>query len=203
MAALAKLYYTTTSCGAASYISATLGGITFDSEKVDLGTGKTESGADFEAINWKGAVPALVLADGTVLSENVATLSWINDNAVKKWGPEKGTPAWYEMLNNLGYVNSGIHRKFGPLFYAKTEEAKVPLRAALLEELGYLIKFQTKGGKFLGSQFSVADVYCYICLSWAPYVGVTLDEATTAYFKGIQSIDGVGSVHQAINTPAK
>ena len=60
-----KLYYTTTSCGAANYIAATLGGITFDSEKVDLRTGKTESGGDFEAINWKGNVPALVLHDGS------------------------------------------------------------------------------------------------------------------------------------------
>ena len=196
-----KLYYTTTSCGAASYISAKLGGITFDSEKVDLSTGKTESSADFEAVNWKGAVPALVLPDGTVLSENVATLTWINDNAVTKWGPAAGTAAWYEMLNNLAYVNSSLHRSFGPLFYAKDEEAKVPLRAKLQTEIGYLTKFQTKGGKFLGSQFSVADVYCYIVLSWAPYVGVTLDEAAAAYFKGIQAIDGVGSVHQAINTP--
>ena len=198
-----KLYYTTTSCGAASYISATLGGITFDSEKVDLGTGRTESGADFEAINWKGAVPTLVLPDGTVLSENVASLTWINDNAVKKWGPEKGTPAWYEMVNNIAYVNSAIHRAFGPLFYAKDEESKVELRKKVETEISYLTKFQTKGGKFLGSQFTVADVYCYIVLSWCPYVGVTMDEAATAYFKGIQAIDGVGSTHQAINTPAK
>jgi glutathione S-transferase len=198
-----KLYYTTTSCGAASYIAATLGGIVFDSEKVDIRAGKTESGADFEAVNWKGSVPALVLPDGMVLSENVASLTWINDNAVKKWGPEKGTPAWYEMINNLGYVNSAIHRSFGPLFYAQTEEEKVPLRAKLQTELGYLVKFGTKGGKFLGSQFTVADIYAYICLSWAPYVGVTLDEPVAAYFKGIQAIDGVGSVHQAINTPAK
>ena len=144
-----------------------------------------------------------MLPDGTVLSENVASLTWINDNAVKKWGPEKGTPAWYEMVNNIAYVNSAIHRAFGPLFYAKDEESKVELRKKVETEISYLTKFQTKGGKFLGSQFTVADVYCYIVLSWCPYVGVTMDEAATAYFKGIQAIDGVGSTHQAINTPAK
>jgi glutathione S-transferase len=200
---LPKLYYTTTSCGAASYIAMKLGGIEFESEKVNIhgpNAGKTESGADFEAVNWKGNVPALVLPDGTVLSENVATLAWINDNAVKKWGPERGTPAWYEMLNNLAYVNSCIHRKFGPLFYAQTEEAKAAAKGPLVEELGHACKFQIKGGKFLGSQFTVADVYAYICLSWSQYVGVTLEGPVEAYFKGIQAIEGVGSVHQAINS---
>jgi len=197
-----KLYYTTTSCGAANYIAATRCGIKFDSEKVDLGTGKTESGGDFEAINWKGSVPALVFPDGSVLSENVAILTWINDNAVNKWGPESGTPAWFEMINNLAYVNSTIHAGFGQIYNAQTEEDKVRARAKLTEQLGWMIKFGTKGGKFLGSQFTVADIYAYICLSWASWMGLTLDEPVEAYFKGIQAIDGVGSVYQAINTPA-
>jgi glutathione S-transferase len=199
-----KLYYTTTSCGAASYIAAKLGGIEFDSEVVDIRGGKTASGVDFESVNWKGNVPTLVLADGSRLSENVSCLTWINDNAVKKWGPAQGSAAWYEMLDNLAYVNTSLHGNlFRNLFYAQTEEAKVPLRAQLATELEWFVKFALKGKKFLGAQFTVADIYAYIVLSWAPYVGVTLSDDVTAYFKGIQAIDGVGSVHQALNTPAK
>jgi glutathione S-transferase len=199
-----KLYYTTTSCGAASYIAAKLGGIAFDSEVVDIRAGKTASGAEFEAVNWKGNVPTLVLPDGSTLSENVSCLLWISDNAVNKWGPAQGSAAWFEMVDNLAYVNTAIHGGlFKNLFYAPSEEAKVPLRAQLATELGWLVKFALKGKKFLGSQFTVADIYLYICLSWAPYVGVTLSDDVTAYFKSIQAIDGVGSVHQALNTPAK
>ena len=54
---MVKLYYTPTSCGAASFIVASLCGLTIQCEEVDLGTHKTASGADFYAINPKGARP--------------------------------------------------------------------------------------------------------------------------------------------------
>jgi glutathione S-transferase len=77
--AKAKLYYTPTSCGAVSFITAVTNGLRLDTEIVDLATHKTASGADFYAINPKGNVPALVLGDGTVLNENVAVLSYLAD----------------------------------------------------------------------------------------------------------------------------
>ena len=195
---LPKLYYTTTSCGMANYIAATIGGIQFDSETVDLGTGRTASGADFESINWAGAVPALVLPGGAVLNENVATLTWISDNAVTKWGPAPGTPAHFEMINNIGYVNSSIHRNFGPLFYA-APEAKPALVAKLLEQIEWSTKFVIKGKKFLGAQFTAADIYLYIVLSWAGFMGITLPADAQTYFNGIQAMEGVGSTYTAIN----
>ena len=52
-----KLYYTPTSCGAASFIVASVCALPINCEEVDLGTHKTASGADFYAINPKGARP--------------------------------------------------------------------------------------------------------------------------------------------------
>ena len=46
-----KLYYTPTSCGAANFLAASIGGLQFDSETVDLPTHKTKSGIDFYTIN--------------------------------------------------------------------------------------------------------------------------------------------------------
>jgi hypothetical protein len=76
-----KLYYTPTSCGAASFIVAHTAGLALACETVDLGTHKTASGADYYAINAKGNVPALVLDDGTVLNEGAAVLQWLGDQA--------------------------------------------------------------------------------------------------------------------------
>jgi glutathione S-transferase len=76
-----KLYYTPTSCGAASFIAAHTAGLTLDCETVDLASHKTASGADFYAANPKGNVPALVLDDGTCLNEGAAVLQWIADQA--------------------------------------------------------------------------------------------------------------------------
>jgi glutathione S-transferase len=44
---------------------------------------RTESGDDFAAINPKGYVPALVLDDGQLLTENVAILCWVAEQAPK------------------------------------------------------------------------------------------------------------------------
>jgi hypothetical protein len=49
-----KLYYTSTSCGAASFIAAHASGLGLACEEVNLGEHKTASGADFYAINPKG-----------------------------------------------------------------------------------------------------------------------------------------------------
>jgi glutathione S-transferase len=76
---MTKLYYTSTSCGAATFIAAFVGGVQLETEQVDIGTHLTASGADFYKINSKGNVPALVLNDGTVLNENSAVLQYVAD----------------------------------------------------------------------------------------------------------------------------
>lgn len=77
---MVKLYYTPTSCGAASFIAAFAAHVNLQTEQVDIREHKTASGANFYEINPKGNVPALVLDDGsTVLNENVAVLQYIAD----------------------------------------------------------------------------------------------------------------------------
>ncbi len=77
-----KLYYTPTSCGAASFLAANIAGLTLECETIDLGSHKTASGADFYTINPKGNVPAIVLDDGTLLNEGetVSSLDIISSN---------------------------------------------------------------------------------------------------------------------------
>ena len=77
---MVKLYYTPTSCGAASFISAYKAGLhDIETEQVSLADHKTASGVDFYTINPKGNVPCLVLNDGTILNENAAVLQYIAD----------------------------------------------------------------------------------------------------------------------------
>jgi len=74
-----KLYYTPTSCGAASFISMVAAGLELDVEQVHLDCHKTATDADFFTINPKGNVPCLVFDDGTILNENVSVLQYIAD----------------------------------------------------------------------------------------------------------------------------
>eukprot|EP01040_Poterioochromonas_malhamensis_P021275 gene21275-25630_t len=126
-----KLYYTPTSCGAASFISAYVAGVGLETEEVDLATHKTASGADFYAINPKGNVPAIVLDNGVVLNENAATLLFIADQAPGKVAPVAGTTERYELLVALSYIASEYHATIGGLFYPGSEEVKSYLRAKL------------------------------------------------------------------------
>ena len=71
---MVKLFYTPTSCGAASFIAAVAAQVNIQTEQVDIREHKTASGENFYHINPKGNVPALILEDGTLLNETVAVL---------------------------------------------------------------------------------------------------------------------------------
>jgi glutathione S-transferase len=76
---MATLYYTPTSCGAASFIAAVAAGVHINVDQIAFATHTTNSGADFYKINPKGNVPCVVLEDGTVLNEGAAILQYIAD----------------------------------------------------------------------------------------------------------------------------
>lgn len=79
-----KLYYTPTSCGASSFIAAHTARVRIETEQVEFAPDHVKrwsklGNVDFYAINPKGNVPTLVLDDGTVINENIASLQYIAD----------------------------------------------------------------------------------------------------------------------------
>lgn len=76
---MVKLYFTKTSCGAASFIAAFVANVSIETEEVNLQDHKTASGVDYYSINPKGNVPTLVLDDGSILNEGAAVLQYIAD----------------------------------------------------------------------------------------------------------------------------
>lgn len=196
-----KLYYTPTSCGAANFLAASIGGLTFDSETVDLATHKTKSGADFYAVNPKGNVPTIAFADGSILNENVATLTYLADHGNAGLAPKEGTPERYAYLNDVAFVASELHTGVGALFNPTlSPEAREGAVANALRRVEKLI-VRLDGGKksFLnGKSLSAADLYAYIVLSWCGFLGITLPAAAQAYFDGIKANEHVQKGHAAM-----
>jgi glutathione S-transferase len=87
-----KLYYAPGACSLSPHIVLRESGAAFDAEKVDLAAKRTAAGADYRAINPKGAVPALQLDDGQVLTEGSAIVQYLADRKPEtKLAPAAGT----------------------------------------------------------------------------------------------------------------
>lgn len=189
-----KLFYTPTSCGAASFITATMGGLTFDSEIVDLGTHKTKSGADFYGINPKGNVPTIKFEDGSLLNENVATLTYLADAGNANLAPKEGTPERYQYLNNLAFVSTELHKGVGALFNSTlSDDAKAAAKKTAALKIEQLVKMldASKSSFFGGTAPNAADIYAYIVLSWTGYLGVPLTGEAQSYFDALSANEGI------------
>ncbi len=182
-----KLYYLTGACSLASYISLIEAGQKFEAYAVERGTKKTADGKDFSTLNPKGYVPVLELDDGTRLTENVAVLTYISTlDASGKLGPKLGTMECFRILEWLAFINSEIHKNLSALFRpTSTDEMKKQARENALLRYGYVE--QTLGDKpFLtGKDFTVADAYLYVTLSWLDRLQVDISSLPklTAYYE--------------------
>ncbi|WP_313001965.1 glutathione S-transferase C-terminal domain-containing protein [Brevundimonas sp.] len=164
-----KLYYSPLACSLADHIALREAGFTFDLERVDLRSHRTETGRDFHEVSAKGYVPVLVLAGGEIITENVAVLDWIATAAplLSIGGPLGRT----RVLEALTYITTEIHRAFKPMWHGGSAEEKTRAGATvtgLLAPLG-----QTMRGAYLfGDDPGVADFYLFVMLLWAERFGV-------------------------------
>ncbi|HEY3887875.1 MAG TPA: glutathione transferase GstA [Caulobacteraceae bacterium] len=174
-----KLYFAPGACSLADHIALREAGLAFDPVRVDLKAKKTEDGQDYAAINPKGYVPALAFDDGAVLTENVAILSWIADQA-STLAP-KGVLARYRLLEMLAYLSSEVHKAFAPFFNPAAGEAdKAKASQTISRRLGYIADRLDQDYLF-GPAFSVADAYLFVMEMWAKRNGLPLADALSRH----------------------
>ena len=172
-----KLYYTPGACSMAAHIVAEEEGIALEYVRVDLATHLTEEGLDFRAINPKGYVPALVLDDGGVLTENVAILLYLAHLRPRSGiAPPMGDPVWFRAVEWLTYVATEVHQGFAPLWMRNLPEAS---RKVLTEKLGrkldFLESYLRENPYLLPGGYSIADSYLFVVLNWAEMVRFDLN----------------------------
>lgn len=173
-----KLFTRTGSCSLASNISLREAGIPFELVKVSRHDGKTSEGVLFTDINSKGYVPALQLDSGELLTENAALLQYIGDlKPAAKLAPPVGSIERYRLNEWLAYINSEVHKSYSPLFYPNAPEAmKDYARGNLTKRVGWLADNLGSKPFLMGEQFTVADAYLFVVLSWAPHVKFDLTQ---------------------------
>jgi glutathione S-transferase len=162
-----KLYYTPGACSMAPHIALRETGAEITLVKVDLAAKKTEDGADYREINAKGAVPALELADGSVLTENAAILQYIADeHSGGELIPLSGIRR-YRLLEWLNYIATELHKGFGPLWNPSTpEEQKETTRKLIGTKFDFVQQRMGEGPFLTGPEFTIADAYLFVVLNW-------------------------------------
>ncbi|WP_339050899.1 glutathione transferase GstA [Rickettsiella endosymbiont of Xylota segnis] len=143
-------------------------GQNFTLEKVDLVKKMTSSETDYLTINPKGQVPALLLDDGSLLTEGVAIVLYLADKAPNtNLIAPVGNLSRYQTITWLAYITSELHKSFSPLFNPKTpEEYKTILREKLEAQFKYLDETLKKDEYLQGDHFTIADAYLFTILRW-------------------------------------
>lgn len=171
-----KLFYKPGACSLASHITLRESGKDFTLEGVDLMKKRLENGDDFFAVNPKGQVPALLLNDGTLLTEGVAIMQYLADSVPdRQLLAPVGSISRYKTLEWLNYIATELHKGFTPLFRPDTpEEYKPAVRALLEKKLQYVDESLKEGQWICGQRFTIADAYLFTVLRWASAVKLNM-----------------------------
>ena len=195
-----KLYYMPGACSLAPHIAFREAGLPVDLELVGRDK-KTKSGDDYLSINPKGAVPAIKLDDGQVLTEAAVIQQYIADKAPeKKLAPAAGTPERYRLQEILNYIASELHKGIGQLFNpAMPDEYKEAVKKGLAAKQFPFIEKTLAGRDYLLGGFTVADGYAFTVLNWTKMHNIDLSAFPniTAFMKRVAARPAVQEAMKA------
>jgi glutathione S-transferase len=162
------LYYSPGACSQAPHILLHETGIEHDAVRVDLKAKKLEDGSDYLATNPKGAVPALQLDSGEVLTENAVILQYIGDRA--SWPevfPPLGQFRRYRVLELVNFITTELHKRFSYLFNRDaTDEFKQFVTRDLSKKLAWIDERLGSGPFLMGEELTLPDPYLFVITGW-------------------------------------
>jgi glutathione S-transferase len=173
-----KLYLAPGACSLADHIALHEAGLEFDRVRVDLRTKRTEDGGDFNQVNPKGYVPALVLDDGQLLTENVAILFWVAERAPRL--APAGELGRVRLVEALAFIASELHKPFVRAFFPTSDAERKAAQDVIRKRFSFLAE-QLRGDYLFGRECSVADAYLYVMLRWARMSGLEAPAPLPAY----------------------
>ena len=178
-----KLYFRPGSLSLAARMILLEGGIAFESEALDVLGKRTVSGEDFLAISPFGAMPALEIAGGTVLTQPSAILQHCADlTGIAAFAPAIGSAPRACLHEALGFVGDFHHamamvgeplidddQSDNIFLVSLSRKALVARVNRLLERIDSMLP---ASGYWLGD-YTPADIYLFTVLRCIP--GLNLD----------------------------
>jgi glutathione S-transferase len=197
-----QLFYAPGSSSLLPHIVLYEAGLPFKAVRINEHSKIIEGGGDYRKVNPLGYVPALVLDDGTLLTEGAAIVQYIADMVPSKnLAPPNGTIARTKLQSWLNFVSSEMHKGgFSPLFYkGMPEEGKEIFRVRLKARFAHLNELLKNNEYLMGPDYSVADAHLFVISNWADWVNFDLSTYTSvaSYRERISSRIPVRSALQA------
>lgn len=162
-----KLFYAPGACSLATHIILNETGQPYEAVAVDLRTKKTATDADYLAINPRGAVPALGIAGGAVLTQGPAILQYVGDNSnIAAFKPAAGTLERARLQEALGFIGD-LHKAFGGLFKPNlSDDDRAAVFAEINRRLGQFEAMLPADGPYMLGEFTQADAYAFTVVRW-------------------------------------
>ncbi|MDA3452102.1 MULTISPECIES: glutathione S-transferase family protein [Acinetobacter] len=173
-----RLFFYPHACSMAIHIALKETGQVFDTEFVDLSTKVTGSGLDYLKINPKGAVPALGLENGKVITEVTTILTYLADLVPEKnLIPKSSSFERYEMMSLLSFISMDIHKNFSAFFYKEKIDPWIEVSKHKLSRSFDFIENKLQSNQYLnGNEISIADFYFFVMLHWCDYFSIDLEK---------------------------
>jgi len=147
-------------------------------EKIDIDFEKEEHKSDeFLSVNPLGQIPALILPDGTLMTETAAMLVHIVDRHPEaKLAPPTGSAESARFLRWLFFLASNVYPAVLRFYYAERHSTdpgaakgiKAAAEADLDEQFKILEDALDPGPYLLGETFSAVDIMLWMLIQWHP-----------------------------------
>jgi glutathione S-transferase len=163
------LFYAPGACSMAAHIVMEEAGEKYEAKRMDLGKGEQRTEA-YMKIHPLGRVPALLLDDGSPLTENAAILPYLG----KRFGLwPKDAKAEAQALSFIGYCASTVHPAHAHISRPERYTADKNAFPGIQEQgkksfFEYLKQIDGKlaGRQWVSDQYSVADAYAFTFYTW-------------------------------------
>lgn len=201
------LYYHRGACSTSNHFALEEAGVDYQAIEVHLDRPADPIAMHVRELNPMAMTPVLVLDDGTVLTQNAATLAYIADLVPeKKLLPARGTIDRAQAEGWLSFVASDLHPTMIEYIYKAlpaTKEEKEKTEALYNERVARRLKVLedrlSERDFILSDQYSVIDGYALIVLNWSVPAQVALDPYPNirAYMKRLEARPAIRRVREA------
>ncbi|PKO89766.1 MAG: glutathione S-transferase [Betaproteobacteria bacterium HGW-Betaproteobacteria-12] len=196
-----KFYMTPGSCSTGIHILLEECGLVFEAWLVNLLAGDQYK-KDYLAINPKGSVPALVLHDGTALTEFSAIAWWLARRYPKRKLLPESLADEVQVLSVLNYAVHTLHTQgFARIFTTERfapsscDHESVKAQGRQIVDQGFaIVDRQLAGRDFVVDHFTIADAALFYVEFWAERIGIPLPDNCAAHYRRLLTRPAVRQV---------